>query len=175
MTAHVIKGFALDDLTSIRDVVAEQRSLEPFPSHIHPVYGDIRPQRLPARNWREPDLDPNGFLMAFSFKCEQGVSDLLGQPLKGSERYFLYYPPPTLMHPHTDKVPTGEHWRLGVVVTQSPAGGVLQLEGQDIHLEEGDAYLFDAQQEHAVTTVTEGERIVWTMAFYFCLPSGSNH
>ena len=42
----------------------------------------------------------------------------------------------------------------------------LWLDGEKVPLEEGDAYVFRADVvPHLVTPVTEGERLVWTLAF----------
>lgn len=139
------------------------REATPFPGYIHPLHGDLRPQRLPASPYRAGETP--GDLNPIRRACEGALEAHLGLEVEGREGYFLYYPEGTQMHAHLDP-DRGDHWRVCVVVRQRCVGGELRLDGEKVPLEEGDAYVFRADLvSHLVTPVTEGERLVWTLAF----------
>lgn len=148
---------------ALRAVADELKRLEPFPGHIHPVYGDLRPQRLPASCWPTPPAE-----LAFIVeRCQK----LLPMPLQASENYFLDYPVGTQMHPHIDPGPPrgdgsfADHWRVGILL-ELGEGGTLVLDGERMTLDPGDAYVFKASAvTHAIEPITAGRRLVWTSGF----------
>ena len=142
----------------------------PYPGYLHPIYKDLRPQRIPEKNWTPEDMkDKKFFWSKISKLASKTLIDNLPYPVDIREQYLIYYPKNTLMHEHTDPAiaPYSTHWRVGVVIEQQCVGGDLILEGQELVMNEGDAYIFKAcTQSHAVTRIISGKRLVFTMAAY---------
>lgn len=166
MNHCTINELANGMVEDVKRAVHNLMEQEPFPAHIHPSYGDIRPQRLPAVTWLDKSAIDSEAVLRLANACE-GTAKMLLRGARTGESYFIYYPAGTRMHPHKDPVPKGEYWRMGVVITGADKGGVLSINGKQITLKVGDGYLFEAAgSEHEVSEVEEGERIVFTMAFY---------
>ena len=146
----------------MRSLAARLHLAEPYKECLHPVYGDARPQRLPAKNFHEEDEE--GYTV--TELATRFLRRHRGKEIPAAERYFLYYPEGTQMHDHTDPDPR-EHWRACVVVDQKCAGGVVRMDGLSYPLIEGDLYVFKADEiPHGITPITAGHRLVWTVAFY---------
>ncbi len=91
-------------------------------------------------------------------------------PPIGWDRYLLRYELGASVPPHIDP-PLSEgrnHVRLNAVIRQSIRGGVLVLDGEEIALSEGDAVVFRPDlQSHAVTTIDDGSRLLWSIGCNF--------
>jgi len=141
--------------------VERLREAEPYPAHVHPIHGDLRPQRLPAATYRSPPAN----LASFHSRCHEALGRLV--KATAQECLFLYYPTGVEMHEHLDPDPGHAHWRVNVVLHPATVGGLLVMDGEQVPLQAGDAYLFRADLvPHAITPIEDGERIVWTSAFY---------
>ncbi len=150
-------------LSEMQVLFAALHRSEPYCENIHPRHGDPRPQRVPAKNFHPGDSEGE----ALTEVVTRYLSRHLDRPVQPAERYFLYYPHDTCMHPHTDPDPRGDHWRAGVVIEQTGGGGELRLGNWTHALSPGDAYFFRADEiQHAVSSVRNGHRIAWTIAYY---------
>lgn len=150
---------SLQELGPAAEFLGQLREAEPYPAHVHPIHGDLRPQRIPACHYLESVPEPLALLHA---RCRGTLPDA-----EARECQFLYYPAGVQMHRHLDPDPRGDHWRVNVVVRRPARGGILLLDDEPVDLRPGDAYIFRADVvPHAVTPVVEGERVAWTSAFY---------
>lgn len=80
--------------------------------------------------------------------------------------YLLRYPTGSCIPSHLDDAPFArEHHRINCIVQPSLSGGALIVNTKLYHpLHVGDAYVFRPDLElHEVTTVTEGERYIFTV------------
>jgi hypothetical protein len=151
---HIIpKALAHGDELALNALANKMMRECPYPGDIHPGYGDLKPQRLHG--------DIPGDIQQ---RCLDLASACVWPLEMVDPAYFIFYPPLTLMHPHKDRQPEGEHWRLGLVLKQRCEGGTLVLSGKRIELKEGDAYLFRADTvEHSITRVTAGYRLIMSL------------
>lgn len=141
----------------------ELQKAQLFPAHIHPHYGTVRPQRLPAPNYG-PEDTPEA-LRPLRALCERMLADHVGHEVRGRECLYFYYPVGTQMHEHTDP-DQGAHWRVNVVVRRAEIGGDLYLDDELVPMSVGDAYVFRADLvRHRVTPIEAGERLAFSLAF----------
>jgi hypothetical protein len=164
--SYIVRDFVSSyAVENARRHAATLRVEEPYAGDIHPIHGDLRPQRLPSRMYRHRGEVPP-FVSGISNASTAKLGELLGRPVEHEEVYFIYYPPGTKMHEHMD-AEDRDHWRICTVITQQCHGGVLHLRGEEIPLEAGDAYIFRADEvPHGVTAVEYGERLILTVACY---------
>lgn len=86
--------------------------------------------------------------------------DRIGNPAH-YDAWLLHYPVGSEIPPHTDPAHEGKcHVRLNALVVAG-AGGMLTLEGEELPLNEGDAYIFRPDiVEHSVAPIEDGSRLV---------------
>lgn len=68
------------------------------------------------------------------------------------------------VHPHTDSAPEGMvHTRCNLMLKKPDRGGNPILDGEEIHIEEGDLWLCLASMEiHSSTPIKGGERLIFS-------------
>jgi hypothetical protein len=77
------------------------------------------------------------------------------------DSFFIHYLPNFGIAPHVD----ARSWsRVNVLLIKPPLGGQLIIEGEVQDMDVGDAVVFEPRlQEHMVTPVVEGERLIWSL------------
>lgn len=80
------------------------------------------------------------------------------------DRYVVRYPAGAFIPPHKDDAPLArEHWRVNALVEEGEGGGLV-VEGLEVELSVGDAYVFRPDLLlHEVRPVTAGRRVIWTV------------
>ena len=154
MDWNVVKGlFSAEEIAELCRIAEEEMAKHPFPEHLHPAHGTLRPQRL------EQGQMPAWLQERILAKLEEVLGSI--SPAPEESPYFIFYPVDTLMHEHTDSYPQANYWRIGILLKQDCVGGIFKLEGKELELEVGDMYIFHANKlKHEVTKITEGERLI---------------
>ncbi len=83
----------------------------------------------------------------------------------GHDCYVMRYKTGSCIPKHKDTAFFGSrHLRVNAIVQDAGRGGQLLIEDTPYEIRERDAYVFRPDLlDHEVTTITEGERLVWTM------------
>ena len=80
------------------------------------------------------------------------------------DAYLLYYPTGSEIPPHTDKVESGRHYRLNIVLKQARKGGRFICLNPLISRFRVNLFRPDID-EHAVTKIEDGYRILFSVGW----------
>ena len=77
--------------------------------------------------------------------------------------WFLKFPPGAKILPHSDKVPTGKHYRLNIIVKNAKEGG--EYFGEFLWRSRRIILFRPDKMVHGVTKVTSGTRYVFSVGW----------
>ena len=78
--------------------------------------------------------------------------------------YLLRFPTGTIIGPHTDRVQSGEHYRLNIILKPARRGGEFQC-ADPIYVNARIKLFRPDRSEHSVTRIEEGTRYVLSLGW----------
>lgn len=104
--------------------------------------------------WREGRQETGYFKMLFLWSKFPVPLDI----------YLLKYPQGSIIPPHVDKVISGRHYRLNIILKNAQSGGLFVVKKCIFETQRIKFFRPDIS-EHSVTKIDNGERIVFSLGF----------
>ncbi len=80
------------------------------------------------------------------------------------DMYLLKYPEGSVIPLHIDKVKTGKHYRLNIILKNAKSGGIFIVKNCIFETKRIKFFRPDVSQ-HSVTKIEKGQRIVFSLGF----------